>query len=253
MVRVKQKIFSLWEFKRGEIHLGENMRLIFVHGAGNTSLEYHYQTQYFTGSEAINLPGHPEGKPCTSVDEYAQWLHRYVNRVDHSPSVIAGHSLGGAIALMYALSYPEDVKALILVSTGARLRVRPDLLKKLEDVIDAPAEWLKKVVEPPYSRVAPDVKEKIVNGMAKVGAAVQLNDFQCCDKFDVMDKVSQIVVPTLVISGTEDDMTPLKYSQYLVNEIAGARLVIIEGATHHCLLEKPVEANRAIEAFLNNS
>jgi pimeloyl-ACP methyl ester carboxylesterase len=226
------------------------MKLIFIHGAGNTGLEWHYQTQYFTGSEAINLPGHPEGKPCTSIDEYAHWLHGYAHRGDHSQLVIAGHSLGGAIALMYELTYPEDVKALILIATGARLRVRPDLLKKLEDSIDAPAQWLKKVVEPPYSRVSPDVAVKIVNGMAKVGAAVQLNDFRCCDKFDVMDKVSQIAVPTLVITGTEDDMTPLKYSQYLVNKIAGARLVIIEGATHHCLLEKPVEANRAIEAFL---
>jgi pimeloyl-ACP methyl ester carboxylesterase len=229
------------------------MKLIFIHGAGNTSLLWHYQTKYFTGSEAINLPGHPEGKPCTSIDEYAQWLHQYAYRGERLQLVIAGHSLGGAIAMMYALSYPENVKALILIGTGARLRVRPDLLKKLEDSIDAPAQWLKKVVEPPYSRVAPYVKEKIIDGMAKVGAAVQLNDFRCCDKFDIMDKVSQIVVPTLVICGSEDDMTPVKYSQYLVNKITGAKLVIIEGATHYCLLEKQVEANRAIEAFLNNS
>jgi len=227
------------------------MKLIFIHGAGNTSLLWHYQTKYFTGSEAINLPGHPEGKACTSIDEYVQWLHQYAYRGEHIPLVIAGHSLGGAIAMMYALSYPEDVKALILIGTGARLRVRPDLLKKLEDSIDAPAQWLKKVAEPPYSRVAPDVTEKIVNGMAKVGAAVQLNDFQCCDKFDIMDKVSQIAVPTLVISGTEDNMTPVKYSQYLADKITGAELVIIEGATHYCHLEKPVEVNRAIETFLN--
>jgi pimeloyl-ACP methyl ester carboxylesterase len=228
------------------------MRLIFIHGAGNTSLQWHYQTKYFAGSEAIDLPGHPEGKPCTSIDEYARWLHRYIKQGDPSPPVIAGQSLGGAIALMYALNYPADVKALILVSTGARLRVRPDLLKKIEDLIDSPAQWLKKVVEPPLSRVAPDIAQKIVNGMAKVGPAVQLTDFLCCDKFDVMDKVSQTTVPTLVISGTEDNMTPLKYSRYLADKIAGARLVIIESATHHCLLEKPEKANRAIEAFLKN-
>jgi pimeloyl-ACP methyl ester carboxylesterase len=228
------------------------MRLIWIHGAGNTSLEYYYQTKYFKYSEAPNLPGHPDGKPCTSIDDYARWLHEYVMQGDDSKPVIAGHSLGGAIALMYALSYPEDVKALILVSTGARLRVRPDLLKIIEDLIPAPDKWLKKVVEPPLNRVAPDVAEKIVNGMAKVGPAVQLNDFRCCDKFDVMEKIGQIAVPTLVISGTEDDMTPFKYSHYLADKIAGARLVIIEGATHHCLLEKPVAANHTIEAFLNN-
>jgi pimeloyl-ACP methyl ester carboxylesterase len=229
------------------------MRLIFIHGAGNTGLEFHYQTEYFKASEAPDLPGHPEGKPCTSIEDYAQWLHEYVMRGGDSKPVIAGHSLGGAIAIMYALTYPEDVKALILVGTGARLRVRPDLLKLIEDFIATPDKWLKKIVEPPLSRVAPEIKEKIVNGMTKIGPAVQLNDFLCCDKFDVMDKVSQIKLPTLVISGTEDDMTPLKYSHYLSDKIAGSELVIIDGATHHCLLEKPEEANRAIDAFLSNS
>ncbi len=228
------------------------MRLVFIHGAGNTGLEYYYQTKYFNNSEAPNLPGHPDGQPCTSIEEYTTWLHDYIRRGGDSHPVIAGHSLGGAIALQYALSYPGDVKALILVSAGARLRVRPDLLKLIEDLIPAPDKWLKKVVEPPLSRVAPAVARKIVDGMAKVGPAAQLNDFLCCDRFDVMDKISRIAVPTLVITGTEDDMTPLKYSRYLADKIAGARLVIIEGATHHCLLEKPVEANQAIEAFLND-
>ena len=227
------------------------MKLIFIHGAGNTGLLWHYQTEYFAGSEAINLPGHHGGKACTSIDEYAQWFHRYVGREEHSPLAIAGHSLGGAIALRYTLSYPEAVKALILIGTGARLRVRPDLLKILEDSIDTPERWLKELAEPPYGRVAPDVTEKILNGMAKVGPAVQLNDFLCCDRFDIMEEVSQVSVPTLVISGTEDNMTPVKYARYLADKIAGAEMVIIEGATHYCHLEKPVEVNREIEEFLN--
>jgi len=228
------------------------MKLIFIHGAGNTGLVWHYQTEHFKDSEAINLPAHPEGKLCTSIDEYAEWLHQYVRRKGHSQLVIAGHSMGGAVAQAYTLSYPQDVKALILIDTGARLRVRPDFLKLLEDGIDAPTEWLKNIVEPPYSRVDPDVKQKIINGVISVGVAVQLNDFRCCDKFDIMDKVSQITVPTLVICGTEDDMTPLKYSQYLVNKIVGARLVVVEAGSHHCFLEKPMEVNGVIEGFLKS-
>jgi len=226
------------------------MKLIFVHGAGNTGLVWHYQTGYFTDSEAINLPGHPEGKPCTSIDQYAEWLHQLVRGKGYSQLVIAGHSMGGAVAQMYALTYTDNVKALILIDTGARLRVRPNFLKLLEDSIDAPAERLKSIIEPLYSRVAPEVREKVISGVAKVGIAVQLNDFRCCDKFDIMDKVNQIAVPTLVICGTDDDMAPVKYSQYLANKIVGARLVIVAGGTHHCFLEKPVEVNRAIEDFL---
>jgi len=228
------------------------MKLIFIHGAGNTGLVWHYQTEYFAASDAISLPGHPQGKPCTSVDDYAEWLHRYVQDRGYSQPVLVGHSMGGAVAQTYALKYPEDVKGLILVGTGARLRVMPDFLKLLEDGIDAPAEWLKNIVEPLYSRVAPEVREKVINGVINVGAAVQLNDFRCCDKFDIMDKVNQVAVPTLVICGTEDDMTPVKYSQYLVNKIIGAKLVVIEGGSHHCFLEKPLEVNRAIEKFLKS-
>lgn len=160
--------------------------------------------------------------------------------------------MGGAVAQMYALNYPQDVKALILIGTGARLRVRPDFLRLLEDGIDAPAEWQKNLIEPLYGRVAPEVREKVINGMVNVGVAAQLNDFKCCDKFDIMERVVQIAVPTLVICGTEDDMTPVKYSQYLVNKIVGARLVVIEGGSHHCFLEKSLEVNGVLEDFLKS-
>ena len=228
------------------------MKFIFIHGAGNTGFVWHYQTQYFADSEAISLPGHPQGKPGTSIDDYAQWIHRYVHNKGYSELILAGHSMGGAVAQMYALSYPTDVKGLVLLGTGARLRVRPDLLKLLEDGIDAPAEGVKNMLEPLYSRVATEVREKVINGMIEVGVAVQLNDFRCCDKFDIMDKVHQIAAPTLIVCGTEDNMAPVKYSQYLADKIASARLVIIDGGSHHFFLEKPDEVNRAIEEFLKD-
>jgi len=227
------------------------MKLVLIHGAGNTGLVWHYQAKYFADSDAVSLTGHPEGKPCASVDEYAKWLHRYVQGKGYSQPVLAGHSMGGAVAQMYALKYPADIKGLVLIGTGARLRVRPDFVSLLEGGIDAPAEWVKNMLEPRYSRVAPEVREKVIGGVIDVGVAVQLNDFRCCDKFDIMDKVHRITVPTLVLCGTDDEMTPIKYSQYLADKIAGARMVVIEGGSHYFFLEKPQEANRAIEEFLN--
>ncbi len=228
------------------------MKLIFVHGAGNTGLVWHYQTKYFADSEAINLPGHPEGKLCTSIDQYVEWVHEYIRRKGYSKPVIAGHSMGGAIAQMYALSYPQEIGALVLIGTGARLRVHPDFLKILADSIDGSDEWLRNVLEPPYSLVDPEVKQKIISGVMGVGVAMQLNDFRCCDKFDIMDKVNQITLPALVICGSADEMTPLKYAQYLADKITGSRLVVVEGGTHLCHVEKPAEVNQAIEEFLAN-
>jgi len=76
-----------------------------------------------------------------------------------------------------------------------------------------------------------------------------LNDFMCCDKFDVMDRIKGVKVPTLVITGTFDVTTPVKYASYLANNIPGATCKFVEGATHAVLLEKPKECNHLIEEF----
>ena len=226
------------------------MKLIFVHGAGNTGFVWYYQTKYFPDSDAVSLVGHPEGQPCTSVEDYAVWLHKYIHDHGYSEPVIVGHSMGGAVAQTYALKYPGEVKGLILVGSGARLRVRPDFFSALKALIDAPPGKLREFEEMLYGHVAPEIRDMVLDKVVEVGAGVFLNDFQACDKFDIMDKVHQIKAPTLVICGTQDDMTPLKYSHYLVDNIPGASLVAIQGASHMVFLEMPQEVNTAIEEFI---
>jgi pimeloyl-ACP methyl ester carboxylesterase len=229
------------------------MKLIFIHGSGNSGEVWHYQTQHFSDAEAVNLPGHPQGEPCSSVESYTDWLHRYIcSARASSPPVLIGHSLGSAIAQMYALEYPEDIKALVLVGAGARLRVGPQFLSLIRDGIENPSIWLKNLVEPRYCQVAPEVREKVMREIAQIGAAVMLNDFLCCDKFDIMDKVHQIKAPVLILCGSEDQMTPPKYSSYLANKIVGAKLVIINGGTHFAFAEKPEMVNQEIDKFLDD-
>lgn len=227
------------------------MKLVFIHGAGNTGLVWHYQTKYFPDSDAVSLVGHPEGQPCISIEDYAAWLYRYIHDRGYAAPILVGHSMGSAIAQTYALNYPGEVKGLVLVGAGVRLRVRPDFLNALESLVDAPPAKLREMMGFLYGHnITSDIKDMILDKVAEVGARVFLNDFQCCDKFDIVDKVHQINVPTLVICGTEDDMTPLKYSHFLVDKIFGATLVAIQGATHMVFLEKPQEVNQAIEEFL---
>ncbi len=227
------------------------MKLIFVHGAGNTSKVWHYQIEHFPEAEAVDLPGHlSPGSPCTSVEDYVDWLHGYILEQKYSDPVLIGHSMGGAIAQLYALKYPQDIKALILIGTGARLRVAPRLLSLIRDGIDNPLSWLENFVRPLYSRVAPEVGEEIIEKIARSGAAVQLNDMLCCDKFDIMDKVHQIKVPTLLLCGSEDEMTPPKYGSSLAAKIQEAKLAIIDGGSHLVFAEKPGAVNQVIEQFL---
>jgi len=229
------------------------MKLIFMHGSGNTSEVWHYQMEHFPDAEAVSLPGHLSPRePCASVEDYTDWLHCYILEQKYSDPILIGHSLGGAIVQLYALKHPEDIKAIALVATGARLRVAPEYLSAMLEGIENPSTWVQNFVEPLYSHVAPELREKLIAEAVLVGAKVQLNDYLCCDKFDIMEKVHQIEIPTLVICGSEDVMTPPKYSSYLATKIKGAKLTVIDGGTHYVFVEKPEAVNQAIEQFLGN-
>jgi pimeloyl-ACP methyl ester carboxylesterase len=226
------------------------MKLVLIHGSGGCGEVWYYQKQKFPDVDALDLPGHPEGELRASVEEYADWLHSYVVEKGYQQIVLGGHSLGGGIALTHALKYPQDLRALILFGSGARLRVLPSIIESIRAKLNDPDDWMKKLVEPLYGGVGEEARSVILRKLARVGPAAQLNDFLCCDKFDIMGSLAEIRMPALAIVGEHDNMTPLKYSQYLVKNMPACRMVVIEGAGHPAMLEEPQAVNQAIQGFL---
>lgn len=229
------------------------MKLVFIHGSGGSGSLWHFQTQYFKDADAVDLPGHPAGELCTSIDEYAGWLHDYIQRKRYENFVLAGHSLGGGIALSYALSHPQDLRGIILVGSGARLRVMPQILEAIKSRLNDTQAWLNDLVTPFYATIDVKTRDLLMFTLAAIGPAAQLNDMLCCDKFDIMNKVGSIAVPTLAIVGDQDTMTPVKYAQYLVKNIPDCKIKVIEGGTHIVFLEKPEAVNQAIERFISET
>ncbi len=225
------------------------MKLLFIPGSGAPREVWRYQTDYFSDSEAVALPGHPDGEPCTSVGEYVEWMRGYIHRQGYQGVVLAGHSLGGAIAQLYGLKYADELKGLVLIGTGARLRVRPDILESVRGMIGDETAW-RQYLEEGSTLADPEMKKTLLEARVRIGPAVLLNDFLCCDRFDIMDRIQDIRLPTLVICGSEDVMTPVKYASYLADRIEGSSIVIIDGATHSVATENPGEVNQAIEGFL---
>ncbi len=78
-----------------------------------------------------------------------------------------------------------------------------------------------------------------------------LADFNACNNFDVMHQLSKITIPVQIIVGSKDQMTPIKYGQYLQNELPFAKLDVIDGGTHMVFAENPVVVNQSIESFLS--
>jgi pimeloyl-ACP methyl ester carboxylesterase len=109
------------------------LTLVFIHGAGSNGSVWHLQLAHFKEALAVNLPGHPAGLGYTSIKDYADFMADYIERNDVKNPVVIGHSMGGAIAIELALR-DANMSGLGLVGTGARLKVRPDILRAiLED------------------------------------------------------------------------------------------------------------------------
>ena len=230
----------------------KRMKVIFVHGSGAYGGVWRYQTEHLSDSDAINLPGHLDDRTLDSVEEYADWLRQYIAGNGYADVVLAGHSFGGAIALMYALRYPGDLRGVVIIGSGARLKVHHAYITTLERAVKGDLRKWHQLLEEIHRSTPEDYKREVIEKQKAIGPAVMLSDFLCCNKFDLMDRVQEITVPALVICGELDIMTPVKYAHYLGAKLADSRVVIIPQATHFLFAEKPEEVNRAIEDFLNS-
>ncbi len=231
--------------------------LLLLHGAGGRALAWQNQLLAFPRARAQDLPGRA-GETPTSVEGFLGALRAACGAGAApqtaracgapAPHILAGHSLGGAIALRWALSYPGEVRALVLMCTGARLRVAPQILEGIRAADPAAIEqfgamWLG--ANPP-----PRLRKKSLALLHAAPPAVLAADLEAADGFDVMAELDRLRLPVLVICGAEDRLTPVKYGRYLHERIAGSELVVIERAGHMVMLEQPGEVNRAMRTFL---
>ena len=232
--------------------------IILIHGAGGTHLYWPPEIRRMPGHPiyALDLPGHGKspGRGMQTIDGYSEevirWMDQLQSRTHISRAIIGGHSMGGAIALQLALNYPTRVAGLILVGTGARLRVHPTILSDSSN----PTTYNKAIHAVLEMAFGPDVNPRLVElagkRMFEIRQSVFHDDMVACNAFDCIDSVGAIRKPTLVICGSEDRMTPLRYSQFLAGAIPEAKLKVIPGAGHMVMLQRPQEVADEMREFL---
>ena len=230
--------------------------LIFIHGAGGTHLHWPPQVRRLAGQRiyALDLPGHGKsgGVGSQSVADYARVVLDFLDANHMNKAVFIGHSMGSAISLTLALDFPKRVLGLGLVGSGARLRVAPQILENTNSqgafphAIQAINEW---AFGPSAN---PRLKELAAQRMAEIRPAVLHGDFLACNEFDVMPRLGEISVPTLILCGTEDRLTPMKYSEYLRDHIPAARFVTFPDAGHMVMLEQPEAVANALAEFADS-
>jgi pimeloyl-ACP methyl ester carboxylesterase len=222
-------------------------QILYLHGSGHTRASFSGQTDAFQGSESLALPGHPEGEPLSSVAELAVWLAGEIAQRASGPAVICGNSLGAAVALQTALTYSARVAGLILIGGGARLRVGTQTFEMIEQRWPA---CIDELVSYSVDEDCPQPLRRRLHEMhLVVGQRTTRVDYAACNAFDVMDRVGTIAIPTLILVGANDRMTPPKYATFLQQAIAGSELAVIDGAGHLPHLERTNIVNDAIDRW----
>jgi pimeloyl-ACP methyl ester carboxylesterase len=226
--------------------------LVLVHGAGGRHLDWPAPLRRLREANvyALDLPGHGRsgGAGRSSIAAYRDFLLGFFDALGLERAVVVGHSMGGAIALDFALHCPGRLDGLILVGSGARLRVLPAILTGVLTDFEATVDL---VLDYAFGPSATEQLRRLGRQrLLETPQQVLHGDYAACDAFDVMERLEEIRCPTLAICGTADRLTPLKYSVYLRDHTPGAELVLVDTAGHMVMLEKPEVVARAVFEFI---
>ncbi len=230
--------------------------LLFVHGAGGDVSTWSFQTDFFKGKYPVflmDLPGHghSNGSGEEEISAYAEWVRKVVKRViPDKPLVLAGHSMGGAIVQELALSPPQNLKGMVLVGTGAKLGVMPEIFDMLEN---DPESFFETIGAAAFHLDTPhETRDPFIQAIRKCPPAVIHGDFKACDRFDISERLKDMRVSVQIICGERDKLTPVTYSEYLHENLPFSRLEILTGAGHMVMVEQSVSVNAFIEQFLED-
>jgi pimeloyl-ACP methyl ester carboxylesterase len=185
-----------------------------------------------------------------SIKRYTDFANGFLEALNIGKVTLIGQSLGGAVCIQFCLDFPEKVACLVLINTGAKLGVNPQLLSMLrKDFSKALRTGLENILG---QKGATQITRAnaVTKDMLETDPAVGLADFEACNKFDSREKLSQIRKPTLIIGGRKDLMTPPWFHHYLHEKIENSTLRIIESAGHLSMIEKPEEFNAILSEFL---
>jgi pimeloyl-ACP methyl ester carboxylesterase len=232
----------------------------FIHGAGFDHSSWALHTRWFAhhgyGVLAPDLPGHGRsaGPSLSTIAEMADWTAALLAAAGVAKAHLIGHSMGSLISLETAARHPDKVSALSLIGTAATMSVGPDLLKAAEansqDANDMVSIWGLGFNAELGGSLAPGLWMHF--GAQRVleqgRPGVLFNDLSACNAYqNALAAAAKITVPTTLVLGERDMMTPAKAGHALAAALPNARTVVLRGAGHMMMVERPDELLAALQ------
>jgi pimeloyl-ACP methyl ester carboxylesterase len=252
---------------------GPAMAIVFVHGLSGSWQNWLENIPHFSAQHrvlALDLPGFghsPMPEWEISIESYGRLLHRFCDALEVGDCAVVGNSMGGFISAEAASAQPDRFEKLALVSAAgvshARLRRQPAetlarmataaaplLLKLQERGLRRPGvRWatFKGLFQHPEALRRELLLEQFHNGAGRPGF---LPAVQGLIGYDILDQLTEVEVPTLIVWGRNDRVVPPQDAVGFAQHLRNSRTVIFDDTGHLPQLERPTRFNRVLETFL---
>jgi pimeloyl-ACP methyl ester carboxylesterase len=245
---------------------GSGQPIILIHGYPlNDNLFQHQRQKLGRHYKVItpDLPGFGKSEAKSddaSIKMYAKTMFDLMDKLNIHKAVIGGHSMGGMTVIEMYKMHPDRFNGMILIDTAAIAAPLPRKMlwqgySKLGEQSDRnkvmtmllPGEMLSSRTRMHDKQTVQQAKQMIKAASEKgvVGGGKAL-----ANRPDNSKVLKNVHVPTLIIVGSDDPITPFEIAKEMRKAISGSKLAIIKGASHLAVLEKPRKVNRRIRRFM---
>ncbi|WNM32185.1 alpha/beta fold hydrolase [Streptomyces sp. Li-HN-5-11] len=235
---------------------GDGVPLVFVHGWTADRHRWDHQLEHFSAKRRVvrlDLRGHGEsgGAGARTIEEPARDVLALLDHLEIDRCVPIGHSMGGMIAQTIALGHPERVERLVLVNSISRMTYSRGrgLLMAASTLVPFKlfvAANIQRAFAPGYPR---EEVRRHIRASASTPREVVMTCYSAMRDFDVLDRVGEIRVPTLLVHGYHDIQLPVRQMLRMAKACPDAEVRIID-AGHELPVEKPAELTAALDRFV---
>jgi 4,5:9,10-diseco-3-hydroxy-5,9,17-trioxoandrosta-1(10),2-diene-4-oate hydrolase len=255
----------------------EGQPIVFVHGLSGSWPNWLEQMPVLAERHrvlALDLPGSghsPMPAEEISISGYARLLERLLDQLGIDAAAVVGNSMGGFIGTELAISFPQRVERLVLVSAAGLSTYAPtgsgraiSTMRRLERILTASSAWvasrsdavarhprlrdaaLNVVVRHP-SRLPAALAAEQIRGAGKPGFIQAL---AATIEYDVRERLPEIACPTLIVWGERDRLITVRDADVFEQLIPNSRKIVYPDTGHMAMLERPAAFNRLLEDFL---
>lgn len=238
--------------------------VVFVHGAANDHSVWALQSRYFAyhgwNALAMDLPGHGKsaGKPLASVLDAAAWIVKVLDVTGAGNSALVGHSMGSLVAMEAAAAHPQRISKIALIGTAVPMPVSESLLAASKANDHLAYEMINVFAHSASAQIGGNR----VPGIWMMGSTMRLMersapgalhaDFSACNGYGSgLEAARKVKCPALLLMGKRDLMTPVKAAVALMDAMPAAKTVLLDGAGHSLMAERPDEVLDELIKFLS--